>query len=132
MHIFICLDDENGILFNNRRQSRDKVVIDKIYEIVGDKTLWIGEYSKALFSGNCIVDDEMLYKAGEDDYCFVENLHLAPHVEKIDTVYIFKWNRKYPSDFKLDITMNSMFHLEATEDFIGNSHERISLERWVR
>ena len=30
MKIIACLDDNNGLLFNNRRQSRDRVVIEDI------------------------------------------------------------------------------------------------------
>lgn len=33
MNVIVCVDDNNGMLFNKRRQSRDKAVIDKIINI---------------------------------------------------------------------------------------------------
>ena len=30
MKIIVCLDDNSGMMFNRRRQSRDRVVIDDI------------------------------------------------------------------------------------------------------
>ena len=30
MTLYVCLDDKNGMLFNNRRQSRDRVVLEDI------------------------------------------------------------------------------------------------------
>ena len=48
MKIIVCVDNEYGMMFNNRRQSRDREVIhDIIHNIEG--VLWIGEYSKELF-----------------------------------------------------------------------------------
>ena len=36
MKIILCVDDNYGVLFNNRRVSRDGAVISKIKEILGD------------------------------------------------------------------------------------------------
>ena len=32
MTIIVCLDDKNGLSFNNRRQSRDKILIEDIIQ----------------------------------------------------------------------------------------------------
>ena len=52
MNVILCLDDNNGMLFNNRRQSRDEKVIEKILEITKNKRLWVNKYSYSLFSDN--------------------------------------------------------------------------------
>lgn len=132
MKIILCVDDDGGMLFNNRRQSKDILLLDKIKEIVGDNKLWISEFSKSLFSDGAYVDSEMLDKALEQDFCFVENLYLAPYIEKIDMIYLFKWNRRYPSDKKIDISVADIFHFVRSEDFLGNSHEKITLEVWTK
>lgn len=132
MKIILCVDDDGGMLFNNRRQSKDILLLDKIKEIVGDNKLWISEFSKSLFSDGAYVDSEMLDKALEQDFCFVENLYLAPYIEKIDMIYLFKWNRRYPSDKKIDISIADIFHFVRSEDFLGNSHEKITLEVWTK
>ena len=32
MRLIVCLDDKNGMAFNHRRQSRDRIVTEKIEE----------------------------------------------------------------------------------------------------
>ena len=41
MYIIICLDDNNGLAFNHRRQSQDRIVAEDIRKTVGEKKLWI-------------------------------------------------------------------------------------------
>lgn len=132
MKIILCIDDDGGMLFNNRRQSKDIVLLEKVKEIVGGKRLWISDFSKSLFDDHAYVDSEMLDKALEQDFCFVENLNLAPYAEKIDEIYLFKWNRRYPSDKKIDISIADIFRLVRSEDFTGNSHEKITMEVWKK
>ena len=131
MKIFLCVDDDGGLLFNNRRQSRDKKVIEKVLDIVGESKLLVTEFSQTLFDeGTVCIDSEMLEQAAEEDFCFVENLKLAPYMDKISEIYLFKWNRKYPSDTKIDICIEDSYKCVSSEEFEGNSHERITLEVW--
>ena len=51
MIAIVCLDDENGMLFNGRRQSRDRVVTERIALLAAGKKLWMNEYSAGLFAG---------------------------------------------------------------------------------
>lgn len=132
MKVIICLDDDNGMLFNGRRLSRDREVVSKISEIIEGGRLWITEFSKMLFEDGVIVDNQMLDKAAEDEFCFVENLRLSERLSKIEKLYLFKWNRRYPSDMKIDFSISENFHLISREDFEGNSHEKMTLEVWER
>lgn len=132
MKIILCIDDNGGMLFNNRRQSKDMVLLEKVKAIVGERRLWISDFSKSLFENHELVDSKMLDKASEHDFCFVENLNLAPYIEKIDEIYLFKWNRRYPSDKKIDISLSDDFDFVRSEDFIGNSHEKITMEVWKK
>ena len=45
MIVFVCLDDNNGMMFGGRRQSRDRVVIQDILAQCECSRLWIDEYS---------------------------------------------------------------------------------------
>ena len=47
--LIVCIDLDNGMLFNGRRQSRDRNLIENIYEMIDNKTLWITDFSKDLF-----------------------------------------------------------------------------------
>ena len=135
MNVFVCVDDSFGMLFNNRRQSRDIVLTNKLVEISGSSKLWISEFSKSLFSDfdnpNIIINDNFLEKAEDGDFCFVENKALSSYVDKIEKLIVFKWNRSYPSDFTLDVDLSS-WKLIRIVDFEGNSHEKITMEEYEK
>ena len=68
-------------------------------------------------------------KAGEKDYCFVENLEIENFRDKIEKIILCKWNRKYPGDFFFTIDVNDgNWKLIDVEEFSGSSHEKITLE----
>lgn len=126
MKVFICLDEKNGMMFNKRRQSKDLKVIEKIKEIVSDSTLTVLKYSSSLF-GDAIVCNDF---TNAKNYVFIEDPDfLIP--DKIEELFIFKWNRHYPSDKKLSINLSD-YTLVHSEDFEGNSHEKITLEKYIR
>lgn len=132
MNIIACIDDNKGQLFNGRRQSRDIQVTSKIFEIVDGKNLLINSFSEKLFEEKAIVKEDFLDSAGEEDFCFVENISVSEYIQKINKVYLFKWNRKYPSDFTFDLELETHFHLASIEEFKGNSHELVTLEVWEK
>lgn len=130
MNVILCIDNHKGLLFHNRRQSRDEKVIEKIKGIVGQQELYVNEFSHALFEGFCITVQEPLQCAKEGTYCFVENVDIASSLDRIEQLYIFKWNRDYPHDFSLKVDYQKLFELVYTEDFKGKSHEKITMEVW--
>ena len=129
MHIIVCLDKSKGMLFNNRRQSKDQNLTSKITELTIGKRLLMNEYSAPLFldSTDIIVDNDFISKANSGDFCFIENEEIPQ--EKIEDIYIFNWNRDYPADkyFDFDLITNGYKLYEKTE-FAGNSHKKITLE----
>lgn len=135
MNVIVCVDDSLGMLFNNRRQSRDSVLINRVIDMCDKSRLWIGEFSRSLFSTfDCpimIINDNFLSIAGAGDFCFVENVHITPFVDKIERLIVFKWNRDYPSDFSLDVDL-SEWSLVSSNDFKGSSHEEITMEVYKR
>ncbi len=132
MNIIVCVDKDNGILFNNRRLSKDKIVSEKILEITASSKLLMNEYTKSLFenSENIIVDNDFLQNANSGDFCFIENSDINEY-DKIEQVYIFNWNRKYPADRFFNFNLSN-FKKVNTENFAGNSHEKITLEIYTR
>ena len=131
MNIIICVDDNMGMMFNNRRQSQDRALRDRILEITKGKNLYMNSYSASQFtdSNNIIVDDNFLDKAQQRDYCFVENLDIRSYNSKIEKIIIYKWNRNYPWDFKFEISLDK-FRLESAFEFQGYSHKVITEEIW--
>ena len=134
MIVILCLDDKNGLMFNNRRQSKDKVVVQDILKLVDGKKLFINSYSESLFRGlesNLIIDDDFLNNATKEDYCFVEDNNLKDFSEKIEKIIVYKWNRIYPSDLKLEIPIQDWNLIDSFE-FAGNSHDKITREVYLK
>lgn len=131
MKLIVCLDERKGMMFNNRRQSRDRVLIDNMIEMIGDDKLYIAPYSESLFENKEIkvkVKKNPL-KAADENWCFIENLPVAEYKDEIETVVIYHWNRHYPGDFFFDLELDS-YTLESSEELVGSSHEKITKEIW--
>ena len=135
MKVIACLENSNGMMFNNRRVSFDSAVITKIMELTKGDKLWMSSYSASLFNeydmSSINFADNALSEAADGEYCFVENLLVKPFEKWISEIIVFKWNRDYPSDFKFDIDL-SEWNLKHTKDFKGNSHDKITMEVYVK
>ena len=122
MKLIVCLDDKNGMLFNKRRQSRDKILIENMLELCKGERLYTNEYSSALFPENSVVICED-FENIENGFVFAEN--------NIEEIIVYKWNRVYPADIFFNISLDG-WSLAETVDFIGSSHEKITRKRYVR
>lgn len=136
MIVILCIDDNNGMMFNHRRQSKDRVLLEDIMEYSKSNSLYLNEYSYKLFSDhnaqNIVVDPEFLDKAGAGEYCFVEDQALLPCENRIEKLIIYKWNRRYPADLYLDITLEDPWKIIDTKEFKGSSHEKITKETYIK
>lgn len=133
MNVILCLDDNKGMLFNNRRQSRDKAVLDDAFKLLDGEKLVVTSFSEKLFSDyleNVIVDDNPFDKE-ENKYIFSENLSLQQFATKIDKIIVYNWNRAYPCDFYCDIDF-SHFQLVEEAELVGNSHEKITKQIFMK
>lgn len=131
MRVILCCENSNGIMFNNRRVSKDTFVVQKIVEMTKDCKLWMSKYSYSMFKENDVsninIAENVLVEAADGEYCFLEGELLMQCEKWIEEIVLFKWNRDYPADFKLDIDL-SAWQLKHTEEFVGNSHECITME----
>ena len=134
MKLIVCLSDDSGMMFNHRRQSRDRVLVADMVEHTKDATLWISPYSAPLFVEDCPhlqVTSDPTKTAGENDYCFVEDTPLPPNLEDVNELLIYRWNRLYPSDVRFSCDMSS-FRKKESSQFAGSSHEKIKKEIWKK
>lgn len=134
MQIFIPIDEKEGMFFNKRRQSKDKLLINYILSICGNDKLYINNYSASLFEDDSklVIDDDFMLNAPANSYCFVENINLSTYLNRVNIIYLCKWNRTYPSDFKLDVDVKSNFKLISSTDIEGSSHKKITIEVWEK
>ena len=105
MNLIVCLDDNNGMAFNERRQSRDRTLTRKMIEMLNGHRVWMSPASAKMFLD-------------------------APD-GIVQSITVFRWNRVYPADliFPIDLSAWRKFY---TEDFEGSSHEIITREMYVR
>ncbi len=128
MKLILCLDDQGGMLFNRRRQSRDRAVAEDILQITAGSRLWMDSYSAPMFAG-VVPEDGFLDGAGENDYCFIERADISAYADQVTGVIIYRWNRTYPADVRFpEELFASRWRLASCVDFPGNSHEKITRE----
>ena len=132
MKIIVCLEDNNGMMFNRRRVSSDAVVTRRILEIAGGKKLWMSPYSSKLFAGeNVCIAEDFLSRAKTGEYCFVEDADIDGYTDRMEEMIVFRWNRRYPSDRKFLLSLDE-WKLVSTEEFAGKSHPLITQEVYER
>ncbi len=137
MKLILCLDDRDGRTFNQRRQSRDRVLCEDVMHMVAESggKLYLPAYSAPLFEGMsgapiCVCED-YLTCAGQEDFCFCERESVAPYRERVDTLILYRWNRHYPSDGRTELNLNE-WRCTSVQEFAGNSHEKITKEIRVK
>ena len=138
MHLIVCVDDRMGMTFGGRRQSRDRVLCEDVLGDVRQRgaQLYLSPYSVPLFDGMgaerlLCVCESYLTDAGETDFCFCEREAIASHAHRVSAVTVYRWNRHYPSDRKLDLDL-SAYTLRETTEFAGSSHDMITKEVYVK
>lgn len=129
MVLVVCIDDNGGMSFNRRRQSRDRALIDRLLLEKADAPLYCEPYSKPLFPPDTplVEDTAFLSIAGMGDWCLLERQSPLPYLDKIQRLVVFKWNKLYPADTYLDLPLDR-FTLLYREDFVGSSHDSITME----
>lgn len=135
MKVLVCCEKSNGILFNNRRVSQDRVVSERIVELTKSSKLWMDSYSYTLFeklnASNINLAENTLAEAADNEYCFVEKQEILPYEKWISEIIVFRWERDYPFDKELEVDL-SAWKLKLSEEFTGNSHEKITMEVYER
>ena len=127
MILAVVTDDDGGLTFHERRQSRDRVLRRKLAELSEGRLLWMNAYTAGQFDPfpeNAVISDTFLKDAGPDDVCFAENEALLPYAGRIRAVWLFRKLDFIPSEHGM--------HLVSSGDFPGYSHEKITLEVWTR
>lgn len=134
MTAIVCLDDKNGMLFNHRRQSQDRFVRSRIFELAQTNKVWLSQYTAQQFSESerrhFYIDDDCFSKAKAADYCFVEE-ELPPfNSPALWRLLVFRWNRRYPADVTCPLGLE--WQKLSSLDFEGHSHPKITEEVYAR
>jgi len=137
MILIVCVDDDNGMMFNRRRQSQDRVLRERVLGMTAGSRLWMNHYTEKQFATENApqinVDDGFLNEAAPGDYCFVEGDDVADYEKWMEKIILYKWNRRYPGDTHFSIPLQAHgWRLTRSTDFVGSSHEKITEEVYER
>lgn len=131
MTVCICLDKNGGRLFNRRRQSRDRRLIDDLCVFAGEAPIFASAYSAPLFSHSdrlpSVTEDPSAVPSGGIYFC--EREDPLPLLSRADTLVIYRWNKVYPADCFFTHEPGELgFRPVQKTDFPGNSHNNIDRE----
>ncbi|MCD8224572.1 MAG: ribonuclease Z [Clostridiales bacterium] len=132
MIVVVCVDDKDGMMFNHRRQSQDRLLRADLLTLVGSGRLWMNAYSRKQFTEetgtDIVIAENFLEQAADGDYCFVEDLDAALWLPRVEAVLVYRWNRHYPADSYLNHQLLEGLAIADTKEFAGSSHEKITRE----
>lgn len=135
MKLVICTDSKNGIMFNGRRQSRDRAVCGDILAMLGKALLYTDYYSFHLFEkygdDRVVCSDNPAASAGREDFCFAEDLNMTEVADTADMLIVYCWNKTYPADRYFDVN-TELFTLVSETEFKGSSHEKLTKRVYMR
>lgn len=126
--VAVCLDDELGMMFNKRRQSRDRVLMADLIETAGG-VIYAEPYSARILPEGCdhVLTEDPTRDAPEGSFCFIETLPLGRCIGDIERFVVYRWNRLYPADVYFDIDLEKEgFRLVSESEFAGSSHDKIT------
>ncbi len=133
MILMVCIDDRGGMMFNHRRQSRDRVLCARMLDIAKDSRLHVTPYTQKIFdpAAPLCVGDAPWHNAALGEYYFAEDGEIP--MADVEGVYLYRWNRAYPGDRFFDCDLAALgFVLAKSEDFAGSSHDQITEEIYVK
>lgn len=130
MILIFTLDEQNGTQFAGKRQSTDRALADNILEVAGNR-LYMKATSQGFFANATqpnsahIVTD--FADVPTDAYIFAEEVVPASIMDAAEKIYVYRWNRRYPS-FTKDRVDLAGYQCYVENEFPGNSHEKITME----
>lgn len=136
MIAIVMLDNNGGMMFNQRRLSSDREVINDIIRTADKHALLMDDYTYQMFVSygkekNITHTKDFLNRAEKTDYCVAEDAELIGHINDITRLIIYLWNRDYPSDVKFDLPLDE-FRLLGTVNFKGSSHDKITKCTYIK
>ena len=136
MILISCIDDRGGLLFHGRRLSRDRVLCQDVLRTCAGSPLWMAPGSRSLFSSlrdglssSILTSEDFLAQAAPGEFCFLEDRPIRPFLDRVESMVLYHWNRRYPADLFLDLDPAALgWSLLGREDFPGSSHKKITKE----
>ena len=124
MILISCIDDRGGLLFHGRRLSRDRVLCQDVLRTCAGSPLWMAPGSSSI-----LTSEDFLAQAAPGEFCFLEDRPIRPFLDRVESMVLYHWNRRYPADLFLDLDPAALgWSLLGREEFPGSSHKKITKE----
>jgi len=123
MTLIVWTGKNGEMMFNRRRCSRDQAVITDILTTYDPSDICVSAYSSPLFEGARVISHP---PKAENGVLFLEDLPLSPALARATKIIVYRFDRVYPADVRLDIPQG--FTLTERREFAGFSHDRITRE----
>lgn len=134
MIIIFTLDEQNGTRCMSRRQTRDRAVADYIMRLAG-KNLKMKPDTMSFWKNNNVKPNansviQSLKKLPPRAVFFAEEPVPKAIMQAAQKIYVFRWNRKYPSMSKDRVCLQG-YNRTVLDEFQGHSHF-ITLEVYTK
>ena len=126
MTLILWVGKNREMMFNHRRCSRDRAVIADILTAYVPSEICVSAYSSALFADARVIS----HPSEAEHVLFLEDLPLHPALERASTLIVYRFDRVYPADVRLEIPQD--FTLTGSREFAGFSHDKITREVYVK
>ncbi|MDR3765828.1 MAG: ribonuclease Z [Butyricicoccus sp.] len=135
MILLVCLDDRNGMQFQGRRQSQDRLVRQDMFAQAAGHRLWVDADTARQFTepdAPICISEHAAQQAAPGDYYFAESPAFLPPLAAMEQIIVYRWNRHYPADayFPIALEFPAWRRIGMTE-FRGYSHEKITKEVYI-
>ena len=99
-------------------------------------TLKINSFSEKLVAASGVnyeIFNNFVTNPDSESFYYIENISVKENLDKINRIIVYWWNRKYPSDTKLDFDpLECGYKSISVYEFVGKSHEKITREIFER
>lgn len=137
MKIIVIQSQDNGVFYNNQRQSTDiNINIDIAKKVKSaNANLHLSAYSKSLFENfpdlsiKLIDEDTDVTSIAKNDYVLIEDLNPQEYIKNASGLIVYTFDKAYPADrfFNYEL-IKTQFSSIKTDSFSGFSHNKINVE----
>lgn len=125
MKIIACVDNRLGMMFNHRRVSFDRYIVDDLQELLDRELIIVNADLACKINKKLSVQISNTVMIDTDKYQWIENVNLSNYQYEITDLILYYFNRDYPYDIELGIDL-SLYEIQNRKDFKGYSHDKIT------
>lgn len=132
MNAIAVIDSCNGLAFNDRPQSRDRVLMERIARLTDDAPIQAeGHFARMLesYGFQCLPYAQCL-QPGE--WVWLDHDPSAQEIEQIDKLIVARFRNIYPADMWFTLEpQKPEWKKMSRQIFAGSSHDKIILEEFI-